>query len=155
MQDLNPARIVRMPSCGNCHRGQGVCALSPNILVVDDSPTVRNVLKTYLLNLKMRCMDAQDASHALQLLHKSPADLAIVDINMPGMDGIEFVRELRNNAPPHLRDIPVVLITAEKDDALRQQGLAAGANDFVHKPVSSDALRAVVKKLLPSALRDA
>jgi len=124
-------------------------ALNPNILVVDDSATVRNVLKTYLTNLKAGCVEAEDATRALQLLHAHPVNLIIADINMPGMDGISFVRELRNHAPLHLRDMPVVLITAEKGSDLRQRGVEAGANAFLQKPVSHDDLCKVISSLLP------
>ncbi|HSP81253.1 MAG TPA: response regulator, partial [Myxococcaceae bacterium] len=59
--------------------------MSANILLVDDSPTVRNILKIYLMNLKMGFVEAEDATRALQLLRLVPVKLVIADINMPGM----------------------------------------------------------------------
>lgn len=126
--------------------------MSPNILVVDDSATARNVLRRHLANLKMDSIEAEDATHALQLLHQVPVSLVIADINMPGMDGIDFLRELRTNAPPPLCDIPVVLITGEKGGDLRQRGLEAGANAVLLKPATRESIRAAVTRLLTDAV---
>lgn len=123
--------------------------MSSNILLVDDSPTVRNILKIYLMNLKMGFLEAEDAARALQLLRLVPVKLVIADINMPGMDGISFVRELRASPAPHLRNLPVILLTAEKGSDLRQRGVEAGANAFIQKPVSHHDLFETVVKLLP------
>ena len=124
--------------------------MNPAILVVDDSPTARNVLKTHLAGIQLACVEAEDAARALQLLHQQPITLVIADINMPGMDGIAFVQELRAQALPHLRDLPVILITGEKGSELRERGLAAGANAFLQKPVTPENLRDTVRAWLPN-----
>jgi two-component system chemotaxis response regulator CheY len=123
--------------------------LSANILLVDDSPTVRNILKIYLMNLKMGFVEAEDATRALQLLRLVPVKLVIADINMPGMDGINFVKALRASPLSHVRDVPVILLTAEKGTDLRQRGVDAGANAFINKPVSHHDLTETVRKFLP------
>ncbi len=125
--------------------------MSANILVVDDSPTVRNIIKIYLMNLRLSIIEAEDASRALQLLNVVPVSVVIADINMPGMDGITFVREVRASTKPQVRGIPVILLTAEKGGDLRQRGVEAGANAFIQKPVSHNDLTETVRQFLPQA----
>jgi two-component system, chemotaxis family, chemotaxis protein CheY len=124
--------------------------VSPNVLLVDDSPTVRNILKIYLMNLRATIVEAEDAARALQLLRLVPVSVVIADINMPNMDGITFVKELRNSNVAHLRSLPVILLTAEKGEDLRQRGTLAGANAFIQKPVSHDELTKTVRQFLGS-----
>ena len=125
--------------------------MSDNILVVDDSPTVRNIIKIYLMNLRLSILEAEDATRALQLLRLVPVSVVIADINMPGMDGITFVKEIRASKEAQLRGIPVILLTAEKGGDLRQRGAEAGANAFVQKPVSHADLTETVRQFLPLA----
>ncbi len=125
--------------------------MSANILVVDDSPTVRNIIKIYLMNLKHGILDAEDAERALQLLRLVPVGVVIADINMPGMDGIRFVEEVRASPMPQVRSVPIILLTAEKSADLRQRGAAAGANAFIQKPVSHHELTETVRQFLPPA----
>jgi two-component system chemotaxis response regulator CheY len=125
--------------------------VSANILVVDDSPTVRNIIKIYLMGLRQSIIEAEDASRALQLLNVVPVSVVIADINMPGMDGITFVREVRASTKPQVRGVPVILLTAEKGGDLRQRGVDAGANAFIQKPVSHNDLTETVRQFLPQA----
>ncbi|HEX8697529.1 MAG TPA: response regulator [Myxococcaceae bacterium] len=125
--------------------------MSANILVVDDSPTVRNIIKIYLMGLRQSIIEAEDASRALQLLNVVPVSVVIADINMPGMDGITFVREVRASTKPQVRGVPVILLTAEKGGDLRQRGVEAGANAFIQKPVSHNDLTETVRQFLPQA----
>jgi two-component system chemotaxis response regulator CheY len=125
--------------------------VSANILVVDDSPTVRNIIKIYLMGLRQSIIEAEDASRALQLLNVVPVSVVIADINMPGMDGITFVREVRASTKPQVRGVPVILLTAEKGGDLRQRGVEAGANAFIQKPVSHNDLTETVRQFLPQA----
>ncbi|MBU8896239.1 response regulator [Corallococcus sp. H22C18031201] len=123
--------------------------MSTNVLLVDDSPTVRNILKIYLMNLKVGIVEADDAARALQLVRLVPVSVVIADINMPGMDGITFVKELRASSMPQVRAVPVILLTAEKSVDLRQKGTEAGANAFIQKPVSHNELTETVRQFLP------
>ncbi|MDY7232052.1 response regulator [Hyalangium rubrum] len=125
--------------------------MSANILVVDDSPTVRNIIKIYLMGLRLSIIEAEDASRALQLLNVVPVSVVIADINMPGMDGITFVKEVRASQKPQVRGIPVILLTAEKGEDLRRRGKEAGANAFIQKPVSHSDLTDTVRQFLPQA----
>ncbi len=122
-----------------------------NVLLVDDSPTVRNIVKIYLMNLKVSTVEADDAARALQILRLVPVSLVIADINMPGMDGITFVKEVRASQMPQVRSVPILLLTAEKSADLRQRGTEAGANAFIQKPVSHHELTETVRQFLPKA----
>jgi two-component system chemotaxis response regulator CheY len=125
-----------------------VTTQSTNVLLVDDSPTVRNIVKIYLMNLKVSTVEADDATRALQILRLVPVSLVIADINMPGMDGITFVKEVRASAMPQVRSVPILLLTAEKNADLRQKGTEAGANAFIQKPVSHHELTETVRQFL-------
>jgi two-component system chemotaxis response regulator CheY len=122
-----------------------------NVLLVDDSPTVRNIVKIYLMNLKVSTVEADDAARALQILRLVPVSLVIADINMPGMDGITFVKEVRASQMPAVRSVPILLLTAEKSADLRQRGTEAGANAFIQKPVSHHELTETVRQFLSKA----
>nr|WP_216609488.1 response regulator [Myxococcus xanthus] len=124
---------------------------STNVLLVDDSPTVRNIVKIYLMNLKVSTVEADDATRGLQILRLVPVSLVIADINMPGMDGITFVKEVRASAMPQVRSVPILLLTAEKNVDLRQRGTEAGANAFIQKPVSHHELTETVRQFLTKA----
>lgn len=124
---------------------------STNVLLVDDSPTVRNIVKIYLMNLKVSTVEADDATRALQILRLVPVSLVIADINMPGMDGITFVKEVRASTMPQVRSVPILLLTAEKNADLRQKGTEAGANAFIQKPVSHHELTETVRQFLAKA----
>jgi two-component system chemotaxis response regulator CheY len=122
------------------------------VLLVEDSHTIRHILKIYLLKLDLEFLDASGAEQGLRLLETHPVDLVIADVNMPGgMDGLEFVRRARASERELVRRVPIVLLTGGKAPDLEARGLRAGASEFVRKPVSIDALGAVVRRHLPGA----
>jgi len=120
-----------------------------NVLLVDDSASVRAILQVYLMGLKPTFLEAEDGERALRVLRLSPVDLVIADIQMSPMDGITFVRALRRLERPQIRDVPVVMLTGERSDAVRERGLDAGANAFVHKPIDPKTLLETIKKVMP------
>ena len=120
------------------------------ILVVDDSPTLRGIVKIYLRPLHVDVMDADGGERALQLARLALPSLIVADINMPGMDGITFVKQLRADSRPEVRNIPVIFLTGDKTGELRQRAALAGANDFLEKPVKSGPLQDAVKRILSS-----
>ena len=102
------------------------------ILIVDDSAMVR-ALHAYILQAaSFDTMEAESGFIAIEVLQRCPCDLAVVDINMPHMDGLTLIRHLR--AEPATRDIPIIIVTTEDDDLDRRQGFEAGANVYVVKP---------------------
>lgn len=119
------------------------------VLLVEDSHTIRHILKVYLLKLNLDFLDAGGAELGLRLLETHRVDLVIADVNMPGgMDGLEFVRQTRASERERVRRVPIVLLTGGKAPDLESRGLRAGASEFVRKPVTIDALEAVVRRHL-------
>ena len=124
-------------------------SLSANtILLVDDSATHRSLIKVFLAALRVEFVEAEDGQTGLRLLARSPVDLVIADVKMPGMDGLEFLRAVRASSQPRVARVPVVLITADQSEKLSRDGLAAGADAFLHKPISSAGVLEVVQRLM-------
>jgi two-component system chemotaxis response regulator CheY len=118
------------------------------ILVVDDSPTLRGIVKIYMRPLQVEVMEADGGERALQLARLAVPAAIVADINMPGMDGLSFLRQLRADARSDVRRIPVIFLTGDKSGELREQAAEAGANDFLEKPVKSAPLQEAVKRVL-------
>lgn len=117
------------------------------ILIVDDSPTMRRIIKNTLERLGHReSVEAGNGKEALQQLREHPINFIITDWNMPEMNGLEFVTELR--ATPEYEKIPVLMITTRgmKDDVL--QAVQAGVNNYVVKPFTPETLEQKMNKLL-------
>jgi CheY-like chemotaxis protein len=124
-------------------------AMKHNVLLVEDSNTIRHIIKIYLLKLKLGFLEAERAESGLKLLETSPVDLIIADFNMPGgMDGLEFVRRVREHEKESVRRVPIVLLTGGKALDLEARALKAGVSEFVRKPISIDALATVVRRHL-------
>lgn len=119
--------------------------MAPRILVVDDDPTIRDLSRMHLGNAGYDVEVAQDALVAGRSVLRSPPDLIIVDVNMPHMDGFEFVAALR--ADNTLPQIPVIFLTSEEEGEYRGKGL--GAVGYITKPVRVDRLLQLVAKCVP------
>lgn len=117
-----------------------------NLLVVDDSPTIRSLLTHILASAGFEVTAAEDGVRGLEAIVQEKVDLAIVDINMPVMDGLEMIRTLR--ADPDFEDLPVIILTTVTDADTRRRGLDAGANLFLTKPTPPAALLFQVRSLL-------
>lgn len=116
------------------------------ILVVDDSPTIRKLLGYILKKKSYIIAEAEDGLDAMEKLGHVQVDLVIVDLNMPNMDGIEFVRNLRDNY--YYMDTPVIMLTTTKDEKLKKDAFYAGVNMFLNKPVQPNFLLYKVESLL-------
>jgi len=121
----------------------------PTVLIVDDSPTIRGFARIFLKSLNVEVEEAEEGLQALEMVRARMPLVAIVDINMPGMDGLAFTREVRGD--PKLSALPVVLLTGDRSDEVREKGRSAGASDFLGKPIKGAELQAVVKKFLGKA----
>lgn len=119
------------------------------ILVVDDSAMVRKFLSWVLKPQGLQVLEAETGTAALKVLAASPVDAAIVDINMPEMDGIELVKRIRGDSAK--KDLPVIMLTTETTEADRRAALAAGANVFLPKPSTPDVIRSKVLSVLGMA----
>ncbi|HET7787136.1 MAG TPA: response regulator [Myxococcales bacterium] len=118
------------------------------VLIVDDSPTIRGFARLFLKALPVEVAEAEEGRQALEIVRRSVPLVAIVDVNMPGMDGLSFTRELRADARPEVANLPVVLLTGEAGAEIEQQGRAAGASGFLGKPLKGPDLQALVKRYL-------
>jgi two-component system chemotaxis response regulator CheY len=96
-------------------------------------------------------LDVDGAERALRLLRLVPARLVIVDLNMPKMDGLAFLRQLRSSEMSTPRRVPVVMVTSTKDPEIESRAIAAGADAFLQKPLSSARVCEVVDRLIPRA----
>jgi DNA-binding response OmpR family regulator len=112
------------------------------ILVVDDEPKIRRIVSSYLIEEGFDVAEAHDGETALSLAGPD-LDLVILDIGLPGMDGIDVLRELRSRT-----DVPVILVTARAEETDRLIGLSVGADDYVTKPFSARELVLRVKAIL-------
>lgn len=117
-----------------------------SILVLDDSASMRQMIKVTLGEKGHSIKGAANGVQGLQFAKASTFDLIITDLNMPEMDGLTFIREVRKL--PDQRGTPVLFVSTETSEAVRQQAKAAGATGWVSKPFSPDQLRRVVDKVL-------
>lgn len=105
------------------------------ILIVEDYPVTQRVLSLTLRNNGHETIVAGNGLEALAVLGENPVDLALVDIAMPEMDGLELLRHLRDDA--RYQALPIIMLTASGQDDDRSVALSAGANGFLTKPASS------------------
>lgn len=116
------------------------------ILIADDEEPVRELIKEVLSGEKHEFLLADSGTKALELLRAKGADLAIIDRNMPGLGGIDVVKVIRSD--PKLAKLKVLMCTAASITAEIDEAFAAGANDYVLKPLNFPALLAKVAKAL-------
>ena len=117
--------------------------MTPHILIVDDHEDIRTLLSRYLVKNGMRATMAADAAEARRRLPKAAVDLVVLDIMMPGEDGLSLCRHLRETS-----NIPVILLTAMGEETDRIVGLEVGADDYVPKPFNPRELLARIKAVL-------
>jgi two-component system alkaline phosphatase synthesis response regulator PhoP len=113
------------------------------ILVVDDDAKTVELVKLYLNRDGYRVLTAYDGTEALRLAHESHPDLIVLDLMLPGVDGLEVCRTIRNES-----DVPIIMLTAKSTDQDKLIGLSLGADDYVTKPFSPRELAARVRTVL-------
>jgi two-component system, chemotaxis family, chemotaxis protein CheY len=117
------------------------------ILAVDDSPAMRQMVSVTLRSAGHDVTEAVDGVAALNIAQKQPPmDLVITDVNMPNMDGITLVRELRQLS--HYRGVPLLVLTTEASTQKKQEGKAAGATGWIVKPFNPERLLATVARVV-------
>ncbi len=116
---------------------------STHLLTADDDSAVRSVISRHFGARGFEVTTASDGLRALELLREQPFSLAILDINMPGLDGLSICRQIREE-----QSLPVILLTANMEETDRIVGLELGADDYVGKPFSVRELEARVKSVL-------
>lgn len=116
------------------------------ILIVDDDPKIRDLLRLYVERERHRVIEAEDGAGALAAVERERPDLVLLDVMLPGLDGIEVLRRIRD-----LGTTPVMLLTARSGDGDKVIGLDGGADDYVVKPFSPRELMARVRVQLRRA----
>lgn len=119
-----------------------------NILIVDDSPSIRQMIRLVLGPLGHALVEAENGAEGLNQGKAGGFDLVITDLNMPVMNGMEMIRGLR--ALPAFMGVPIVFLTTESDAAVKQEAKAAGATGWITKPFKPEQLLAVLAKLVRS-----
>ena len=116
------------------------------ILVVDDSTTMRQMVSFTLTSAGHEVVEAADGNEGVAAARQGKFDLVITDVNMPGMNGIELVRALR--ALPEYKFTPMLVLTTESEQSIKQKGRDAGATGWIVKPFSPDVLLNTLTKVL-------
>ncbi|KQW88518.1 two-component system response regulator [Massilia sp. Root418] len=119
--------------------------MAKTIMVVDDSASLRQVVGIALKSAGYDVIEAADGQIALSKLGDKKINLIVCDVNMPNMDGISFVRELKQQA--NHKFTPVIMLTTESQEAKKREGQAAGARAWVVKPFKPEVLLGAVQKL--------
>ncbi|HVW85650.1 MAG TPA: response regulator transcription factor [Bryobacteraceae bacterium] len=112
-------------------------------MLIDDEPQIRRVLRTSLTAQGANVFDVQNGEEALDLLRQRTVDLILLDLNMPGMGGLEACRAIRN-----AWDVPIIVVSVRDSDRDKVEALDAGADDYVSKPFSFDELMARIRAAL-------
>ena len=120
--------------------------MSKTVMTVDDSASMRQMVSFTLKRAGHEVIEACDGRDALNKLPGQPVHMIITDLNMPNMDGFEFIRATR--AKPEYRCLPIIMLTTESQGDKVQLGRAAGATGWIVKPFKAEDLLAVVKKVL-------
>src|SRR5467141_3294505 len=117
--------------------------IAATILVVDDEPQIRRVLRSTLTSQGYVIIDAKTGEEGLESARKNKPDLVLLDLNMPGMGGIEACREIRRSS-----DAPIIMLTVRNAERDKVLALDAGADDYVVKPFGIEELLARIRSAL-------
>lgn len=120
--------------------------MTASILAVDDSPSLRMAVRAALTGAGYNVTEACDGVDALSKATSARFDMVITDLNMPNMDGLTLIRELRRT--PSQMGVPIVFLTTESDDALKQEAKAAGATGWLVKPFNAEQLVRIARKVI-------
>lgn len=119
--------------------------MSKTILAIDDSPSVRQMVALTLSTAGYDVVEACDGADGYDKAVANRIDAVLTDLNMPGMNGLDFIRKYRSH--PSSTGVPIVFLTTESDEELKRQAKEAGATGWIVKPFKQDQLLAIVKKV--------
>ena len=120
--------------------------MSKTVMTVDDSASMRQMVRLALSGAGYQVVEAADGREALDKVDAVSPHLVVTDLNMPVMDGLTLIRQLR--ALPSFRGVPIVFLTTESDEGKKREAKEAGATGWLTKPFKQEQLLAVVKKVL-------
>lgn len=120
--------------------------MSKKLLIIDDSAVFRKIVSVHLKNAGFDVFEAIDGLDGLEKLKANKFDLIVCDINMPNMDGITFLKTVKQN--PDCKFTPIVMLTTESQEEKKREGLDAGARAWLTKPFSPEDLLVTINKFL-------
>ena len=120
--------------------------MTKTVLTIDDSRTMREMLSLALIQAGYRVLQAVDGVDGLEVLAAEGADVVITDINMPVMDGIEFIKKVRSSGEHN--SLPILILTTETSQDKRDQGRAAGGTGWIVKPFDPEKLISVIHRVV-------
>ncbi|WP_300577541.1 response regulator [Phenylobacterium sp.] len=120
--------------------------MTASILTVDDSPSIRVAIKIALSNAGYSVTEAANGAEGIEKAQAAAFDMIITDLNMPVMDGLTMIEEMRKL--PSLMGVPIVFLTTESDAGMKERAKAAGATGWLTKPFDPDTLVRLAKKVL-------
>ena len=120
--------------------------MAKTIMIVEDVASMRGLVAIILSTAGYHVIEAYSGEDALQKLADQKVHMIISDVNMPSMDGLEFLRAIKTN--PQYKIIPVVMLTTQGDKATKKKGQMAGANAWIVKPFKPESILKVVKKII-------
>ncbi len=115
------------------------------VLTVDDSRTMRDMLRLALTDAGFKVLEAEDGQHGLEVLRESAPDVIVTDINMPRLDGYGFIEGVR--ADPQRRTIPILVLSTESSPEKKLRAREAGASGWIVKPFSPEKLVAAIRRV--------
>ncbi len=122
--------------------------MSKTIMVVDDSPSVRQMMSFTLENAGYAVVEAEDGEDALKKLVGSTVNMIVTDLNMPNINGFELIRSIRSKSDH--KYIPIVVLTTEYHESKKKKSKEAGATGWITKPFKPDQLLDVIKRVIPN-----
>lgn len=120
--------------------------MSKTVLTVDDSASMRQMVKLSLTAAGYAVVEAADGVQGLAKAQEAAVGMVITDLNMPNMNGLGLIRELRKL--PAYKGVPIIFLTTESDEEMKKEAKAAGATGWITKPFQQEQLVAVVRKVL-------
>jgi CheY-like chemotaxis protein len=128
--------------------GMGTTGQNRTVMIVDDTDDIRDLLRVQLAMFGYRVIEAASGQEAIQLIRREVPQLILMDINMPGLDGIEATRLIRKSSSNPA--IIIIAFTALNEAGVRQRALAAGCNDYVQKPLEAEQLFSFLSRYMSS-----
>jgi len=120
--------------------------MGKKLLIIDDSAVFRKIVSVHLKNAGYEITEGVDGQDGLKKLNESQPDLIVCDVNMPNMDGISFLKEVKKN--PDFKFTPIIMLTTESQEEKKKEGLDAGARAWLTKPFSPEDLLTTINKFL-------
>ncbi|MVT00823.1 response regulator [Devosia marina] len=119
--------------------------MTKTILTIDDSASIRQMVSMTLQSVGLDVVEAIDGADGYKKVISQTVHAVITDLNMPAMNGIDFIRKYRQH--PSSKGVPIILLTTESDEELKREAKEAGATGWIVKPFKQDQLLAIIKKV--------